>query len=216
MADDDSATAVKIRVLVADDHALMRLGLRGLIDVQPDMELVAEAADGVEAVRLFEEHLPDVTIMDLRMPGLEGPEATAAILRRHPQAIVVFLTTYDGDEDVYRAVQAGARGYLLKNTLPEETLAAIRGVRAGQRLFPAGVAQVIAARTSGTALNAQERTILGLVAKGLTNREIQAVLSLREGTLKHYLKRIFDKLEVSDRTEAALLAVQQGIIRLPP
>jgi two-component system NarL family response regulator len=215
MADGDPAQGAKIRVLVADDHALIRVGLRALIDTQPDMEVVAEAANGVEAVRLFEEHLPDVTLMDLRMPALEGPEAIAAILRRHPQANVVILTTYDGDEDVYRAVQAGARGYLLKDTFAEETLATIRGVRAGQRQFPRAVTEVLSARSSGTALNAHERSILGLVAKGLTNREIQSVLSIREGTLKHHLKRIFDKLEVTDRTEAAMLAVQQGIIRLP-
>src|SRR5437773_6670641 len=110
----------KIRVLIADDHAFIRLGLRGLIDAQPDMEVVAEAADGVEAVRLYEAHRPDVALMDLRMPALEGPEAIAAIVRKHPQANVVVLTTYDGDEDVYRAVQAGARGYLLKDTFPEE------------------------------------------------------------------------------------------------
>jgi two-component system NarL family response regulator len=219
MADGDPGNAArktgKIRVLVADDHAIIRLGLRGLIDAQPDMQVVAEAADGVEAVRLFEEHLPDVTLMDLRMPALEGPEATAAILRRHPQANVVILTTYDGDEDVYRAVQAGARGYLLKDTFTEETLATIRSVRGGQRQFPHMVAEVLSARSSATALNAHERSILALVAKGLTNREIQSVLSIREGTLKNHLKRIFEKMEVTDRTEAAMVAVQQGIIRLP-
>jgi two-component system NarL family response regulator len=213
MTEDQAAT--KIRVLVADDHAFIRMGLRGLIDSQPDMEVVAEAADGVEAVRLFDLHRPDVTLMDLRMPALEGPEAIAAIIRKHPQASVVVLTTYDGDEDVYRAVQAGARSYLLKDTFPDETLAAIRSARGGRRLLSPEVAARASARPPGASLNAHERSILALVAKGLTNREIQAVLSIAEGTLKHHMKRIFEKLEVTDRTEAALLAVQQGIIRFP-
>jgi two-component system NarL family response regulator len=203
----------KIRILIADDHPLIRLGLRGLIERQPDMTVVAEAGDGVEAVRLYDLHHPDVTLMDLRMPNLEGPEAISAILRKHPQAAIVVLTTYDGDEDVYRAVQAGARGYLLKDTFPEGTVGTIRDVHAGARLFPPEIA---AKARGGPAerLHARERAILELVAKGLTNREIQVTLSLAEGTLKHHLKRIFQKLDVTDRTEATLVAAKQGIIRL--
>src|SRR5205814_10437884 len=124
-------------------------------------------------------------------------------------------TTYDGDEDVYRAVQAGARGYLLKDTFPDETLAEIRSARGGRRPLAPEVAARLSARSPGTALNAHERSILALVAKGLTNREIQEVLCIPEGTLKHHMKRIFEKLEVTDRTEAALVAVQQGVIRFP-
>jgi two-component system NarL family response regulator len=211
----DQGASSKIRVLIADDHALIRLGLRSLIESQPDMEVVAEAADGVEAVRLHEAHQPDVALMDLRMPLLEGPEAIAAIIRKNPNARIVVLTTYDGDEDVYRAVQAGARGYLLKDTFAEGTLGAIRDVHAGARLFAPGIADKAEARSPGTSLNPRERSILELVARGFTNREIQVAMSLPEGTLKHQLKRIFEKLDVTDRTEAALLAVQQGIIRLP-
>jgi two-component system NarL family response regulator len=207
-------TAAKIRVLIADDHPLIRLGLRGLIEGQPDMEVAAEAANGVEAVRLFETHVPDITLMDLRMPLLEGPEAIAAILRKHPRAAILVLTTYDGDDDVYRAVQAGARGYLLKDTFPEGTLGTIRDVHAGRRLFAPGIAAKITARTSAMTLNGRERSILELVAKGLTNREIQVALAVPEGTLKRHLKRIFEKLDVEDRTEATLVAVQQGIIRV--
>jgi two-component system NarL family response regulator len=205
----------RIRVLLADDHPLMRLGLRGVIEAQPDMEVAAEAVNGVEAVRLFEIHRPDVTLMDLRMPVLEGPEAIAAIVRRHPRAAIVVLTSYDGDEDVYRAVQAGARGFLLKDTAAERILAAIGAVHAGGRLFSPGIAAKIEARTPARALNGRERAILELVAKGLTNREIQAALAVREGTLKRRLKHIFEKLDVEDRTEATLAAVHQGIIRLP-
>jgi two-component system NarL family response regulator len=206
-------SAPKIRVLIADDHPLIRLGLRSLIASQPDMEVVADAADGVQAVRLHTEHRPDVTLMDLRMGGLEGPEAIAAIIRTHPDAKIVVLTTYDGDEDIYRAVQAGARGYLLKDTFPEGTLGTIRDVHAGARMFSPEIAAKLANRPPGTALNARERSILKLVARGLTNKEIQVALSLPEGTLKNHLKRIFEKLDVTDRTEAALVAVQQGVIR---
>jgi DNA-binding NarL/FixJ family response regulator len=206
--------APPIRVLIADDHPLMRVGLRSIIDAQPDMEVVGEAINGVEAVRMFEVHRPDVTLMDLRMPVLEGPEAIAAIMRKHRRAAIVVLTTYAGAEDVYRAVQAGARGYLLKDTPPERTLGAIRDVHAGGRPFSPGIAARLEdARMPARTLNGRERAILDLVAKGLTNREIQATLTVREGTLKHQLKRIFEKLDVDDRTEATLVAVHEGIIR---
>jgi two-component system NarL family response regulator len=203
----------KIRVLIADDHPLLRVGLRSLIETQRDMEVTAEAADGVEAVRLFDVHRPDITLMDLRMPVLEGPEAIAAIVRRHPAAAVVVLTSYGGGEDVYRAVQAGARGYLLKDTAPERTLAALRHVHGGGRLISPGLAARIEARTPATTLNGRERSILALVARGLTNREIQAALAVPEGTLKRHLRRIFEKLDVEDRTEATLVAVHEGILR---
>jgi two-component system NarL family response regulator len=217
-ASSDSGTGApagdrRIRVLIADDHPLIRLGLRSLIGGQPDMEVVADAADGVEAVRLFSEHRPDVTLMDLRMPGLEGPEAISAILRVDPQASIIVLTTYDGDEDIYRAVEAGARGYLLKDTFPEGTLGTIRDVHAGGRPFGPEITARLARRAPGSTLNGRERAILKLVAQGLTNKEIQVAMSLAEGTLKHHLKRIFDKLEVTDRTAATLVAVQQGVLR---
>ena len=210
------ADAGPIRILIADDHPLLRLGLRNLIESQSDMTVVAEAGDGAAAVAAYWEHRPDVTLMDLRMPGVEGPEAITAVVARDPDAKIIVLTSYDGDQDVYRAVQAGARGYLLKDTFAEGTLGAIRDVHAGGRLF----APTIAARMdkggaeSTQRLSEREIAVLELVAHGLTNKEIQVSLSIAEGTLKHHLRRIFEKLEVTDRTEATLVAVQQGILRL--
>jgi two-component system NarL family response regulator len=204
----------KIRVLIVDDHPLLRLGLRNLIDGQADMQVVGEANDGQEAVTAFFTHHPDVVLMDLRMPGVEGPEAIAQLIARDPEAKVIVLTSYDGDQDVYRAVKAGARGYLLKDTFPEGTLGAIRDVNAGGRLFGPGIAAKMAANGPREHLSSREVAVLELVAHGLTNKEIQMSLSMAEGTLKHHLKRIFEKLDVTDRTEATLVAVQQGIIRL--
>jgi DNA-binding NarL/FixJ family response regulator len=206
--------ADKIRVLIADDHPIFRVGLRNLIDQQSDMVVVGEASDGPEAVKAFGQLLPDVTLMDLRMPGLDGPEAIAAVIKDHADAKIMVLTTYDGDEDIYRAVQAGARGYLLKDTFPEGMLDAIRDVNAGGQLFADDVAGKLADRTPGATLSTRELAVLELVARGLTNREIQTALSMAEGTVKNHLKRIFEKLEVTDRTEAALVAVRRGVIRL--
>jgi two-component system, NarL family, response regulator len=207
-------TGDKIRVLIADDHPIFRVGLRNLIDQQSDMVVVGEASDGHEAVKTFGELRPDVALMDLRMPGLDGPEAIAAVIKDHPDAKIMVLTTYDGDEDIYRAVQAGARGYLLKDTFPEGMLDAIRDVNAGGQLFAADVAGKLADRIPGTTLSTRELAVLELVARGLTNREIQTALSMAEGTVKNHLKRIFEKLEVTDRTEATLVAVKRGVIRL--
>jgi two-component system NarL family response regulator len=205
----------KIRVLIVDDHPVVRLGLRAMIEVQPDMEVVAEAGDGPAAVAAHAQHRPDVTLMDLRMPGMSGPATIAEIRKTAPEARVVVLTTYDGDEDVYRAVQAGARGYLLKGTFPEGTLEAIRNVHAGQRLFAPEVAGRLADRVASPALTAREVGVLELVAKGMSNKEIGAALFVAEDTVKNHLKHIYSKLGVSDRTEAALLAVQRGILVLP-
>jgi two-component system, NarL family, response regulator len=207
-------TGDKIRVLIADDHPIFRVGLRNLIDQQSDMVVVGEASDGHEAVKTFGELRPDVALMDLRMPGLDGPEAIAAVIKEHPDARIMVLTTYDGDEDIYRAVQAGARGYLLKDTFPEGMLDAIRDVNAGGQLFADDVAGKLADRIPGTTLSTRELAVLELVARGLTNREIQTALSMAEGTVKNHLKRIFEKLEVTDRTEATLVAVKRGVIRL--
>jgi two-component system NarL family response regulator len=213
-AGEQRSNAPRIRVLIADDHPLLRLGLRNLIDGQPDMQVVAEAGDGAEAVAAFFVHRPDVVLMDLRMPGVEGPEAIAQVIARDPDAKIIVLTSYDGDQDVYRAVKAGARGYLLKDTFAEGTLGAIRDVNGGGRLFAPDIAAKMAAQRPREHLSSRETSVLELVAHGLTNKEIQMSLAMAEGTLKHHLKRIFEKLDVSDRTEATLVAVQQGIIRL--
>jgi two-component system NarL family response regulator len=208
-------TEGKIRVLIVDDHRVVRVGLRAIIDAEADMEVVAEAGDGPAALAAHAEHKPDITLLDLRMPGMSGPEVLAALRQRDPEAKVIVLTSYDADEDVYRAVQAGARGYLLKGTLPDGVLeAAIRKVHAGQRLLAPEAAARLADRMTSPQLTPREVAVLELVAKGKSNKEIGTVLSLAEGTVKTHLKRIYEKLGVSDRTEAALVAVQRGIVTL--
>jgi len=205
----------KIRVLIVDDHRVVRVGLRAIIDAEPDMEVVAEAGDGPAALAAYAEHKPDITLLDLRLPGMSGPEVLTALRQQDPEATVIVLTSYDADEDVYRAVQAGARGYLLKGTLPDGVLeAAIRKVHGGQRLLAPEAAARLADRMTSPQLTPREVAVLELVARGKSNKEIGTMLSLAEGTVKTHLKRIYEKLGVSDRTEAALLAVQKGIVSL--
>ena len=212
----------RIRILIADDHPIFRAGLRNLIEHQGDMVVVAEASDGDQAVAAFLQHRPDVTLMDLRMPVLDGTAAIAAVMKHDPGARIIVLTTYDGDDDVYRAVQAGARGYLRKDTFAEGMLDAVRDVHAGEQLFavevpatlPAGEPGLDAGAGPGPPLSPRERAVLELVARGLSNKEIQTVLAMAEGTLKNHLKRIFEKLGVNDRTRAAMVAVKRGMIRL--
>jgi two-component system NarL family response regulator len=207
--------ARRITVLIADDHPIFRAGLRTLIDGQPDMLVVGEAANGREAVALFSRYRPAVTLMDLRMPDLDGPAAIRAVLAVDPGARVIVLTSYDGDDDVERAAHAGAAGYLLKDTFAEGMLDAIRDVDAGELLFDEEVAAKLAGRNAAPSLSPRELTILELLARGLSNKEIQAALSIAEGTLRNHLKRIFDKFGVTDRTQAALLGIKRGLIRMP-
>jgi two-component system NarL family response regulator len=204
----------KIRVLVVDDHPLMRLGLRTKIDAEPDMEVVGEAADGPAAVEAYAAHRPDIMLLDLRLPGMDGPEIISVVRKSDPEAKVMILTTYDADEDVYRAVQAGARGYLLKGTFAEGILEAIRNVHAGRRLIAPEVAARLADRVSSAPLTSREISVLELVAKGMSNKEIGAALLVSEATIKYHLKNIYVKLGAGDRTEAALLATQRGIITI--
>jgi two-component system NarL family response regulator len=205
-------TAATIRVLSADDHPIFRVGLRNLISQQADMEVVGEANDGPEAIERIAALRPDITLLDLRMPGMDGPQVISAVLAHDKDAKIVILTTYDGDEDIYRAVEAGARGYLLKDTFPEGMLDAIRDVHAGGHLFPAAVAAKLVGR--GEPLSTRELSVLELLARGLSNKEIQSALSIPEGTLKNHLKRVFDKLDVTDRTQAVLVALKRGLVRL--
>lgn len=205
----------RIRVLIADDHPIVRVGLRNLINQQRDMQVVAEAADGNQAVEAFMHCKPDVVLMDLRMPGLDGPEATAVILERNLDARVIVLTTYDGDDDIERAVRAGACGYLLKDTFPEGMLDAIRAAHAGKGLFNEELAARFSIEEGARSLSPRELSVLELVARGLSNKEIQGALSIAEGTLKNHLKRIFDKLEVGDRTRAVMVGLKRGLIRMP-
>jgi two-component system, NarL family, response regulator len=204
----------KITVFIADDHAVVRLGLRALVESQPDMEVVGEADDGPATVEAFARLHPDILLADLRMPTMGGREVITAIQKTTPDAKIIVLTSFDGDEDIFRAVQAGARGYLLKACPPEDLLEAIRTVHGGGRLLAPEVAARLAERLNSPSLTAREVSVLELVAKGLSNKEIGGALFLAEDTVKNHLKHIYAKLDVSDRTEAVLQAVQRGIIVL--
>ena len=203
-----------IRVLIADDHFVVRMGLAAVIGTQPDITVVAEATNGKQAIELFREHRPDVTLMDLRMPEVDGLEAITAIRGEFPESRFIVLTTYDGDEDIYRALQAGARAYLLKDMLRDGLVEAIRAVHAGQRRIPAEVASRLAERMNRTELTARELEVLRLIVEGKSNKAIAAELSIAEGTVKIHINNILSKLGVSDRTQAATFALQRGIIHL--
>lgn len=204
----------KLRVVVADDHPVVREGVVAIINRQPDMAVVAEAADGQAAVAAALTHRPDVTLLDLRMPRMSGLEAMRDIRRAVPSACILVLTTYDGDEDVYRALQEGARGYLLKELSSNELLTAIRSAAAGQRVVPARVAARLADRFPTTSLTERELVVLKALVEGNSNRKIADALSITEGTVKGHLKRIFLKLDVTDRTQAATAALWRGFFHL--
>jgi two-component system NarL family response regulator len=203
-----------IRILIADDHFVVRMGLAAVITTQSDMQVVAEAANGLQAVELFRQHLPDVTLMDLRMPQMQGVEAITAIRGEFPNGRFIVLTTYDGDEDIYRALQAGARGYLLKDMVGDSLLDAIRAVHSGQRRIPPEVANRLAERMFRSELSAREMEVLRLIVKGKSNKEIASELGVAEGTVKIHINNILSKLGVSDRTQATTFALQHGIIHL--
>lgn len=201
-----------IRVLIVDDHPVVREGLAAMINRRPDMEVVAEAGNGREAVDFCRRLGPDVTLMDLRMPMMGGVEATRAIRRDSPDARIIVLTTYEGDEDIYRALQAGARAYLLKDAPREELLQAIRTVDAGQRHLPPFVAGRLAEHLAGNDLTAREQEVLELIVAGKSNREIGADLSITESTVKVHVNSILGKLGVHDRTQAVTTALQRGLV----
>ena len=205
---------MSIRVLIADDHAVVRAGIAAMIANQPDIAVVAEASDGAEAVERYAVHRPDVVLMDLRMPRLDGIAAIRAICAAHPEARIVAVTTYDGDTDIHRALSAGACAYLVKDVLVAQLIDAVRSAAAGQRVIPAEVARTLAEFTPRVELTAREVEVLRLVSKGLRNREIARVIGRTEGTVKAHLKNIHEKLGVDDRTEAVTVALQRGIIHL--
>jgi DNA-binding NarL/FixJ family response regulator len=203
-----------LRIMIADDHFVVRMGLAAVVNTQPDMTVIAEATTGKQAVETYARHRPDVVLMDVRMPEMDGIEAITAIRKDYPEARFIVLTTYDGDEDIYRALQAGARAYLLKDMLRDELVEAIRAVYAGQRRIPAEVASRLAERMSRTELTARELEVLKHIAQGKSNKIIAADLSISEGTVKIHVNNILSKLGVSDRTHAATFALQRGIIHL--
>jgi DNA-binding NarL/FixJ family response regulator len=204
----------KIRILIADDHFVVRMGLIALVNTETDMEVVAEASDGLQAVQLFEKIDPDLVLMDMRMPVKDGISATTEILRKDGEARVLMLTTYDGDDDIHRALQAGAMGYVLKNAAGDKLIPALRAVAAGQQWIPKEIASRLASRKMFEELTPRELQVLKLLAKGLANKEIGEALNITEYTTKDHLKNILGKLQVADRTEAVTTAIQRGIIHL--
>ena len=203
-----------IRVLAADDHPLIRAGLVAFLATEPDLRVVAEAANGEEALEKYRELRPDIVLMDLSMPVMDGLSATRAILDEFPDARVIVLTTYDGDEDIHRALDAGATGYLLKEMVAADVLSVIRTVYGGRRGIPHAVAAKLAEHTPRIPLTPRETEVLALLAKGLSNAEIAARIGRTEGTVKVHIKNILQKLDASDRTEAVTTAVRRGFIRL--
>jgi len=197
-----------------DDHFMVRMGLSASLNVESDMEVVAEAGNGEAAQAAYRQHHPSLVIMDVRLPGTSGAEATAAIVQEFPEARVLMLSTHSGEEEVFRALQAGARGYILKSAMREELLRAIREVFHGRPYLDATVAPLLAARMSHRSLTSRELEVLRMVAKGLGNKEIAAALSIAEVTVKLHVSHVLEKLGVKDRTEAATVALQRGIIFL--
>jgi DNA-binding NarL/FixJ family response regulator len=204
-----------IRILVVDDHAVVRMGLVSLIHSEPDLEVVGEAEDGQQAIDLFRRTHPDIVVTDLRMPVLDGVALTQAVCRETPSAGVVVLSSYEGDEEIYRALEAGARGYLLKkDTLGNDLVEAIRAVHGGHHHIPPAVAATLAERMHRSELTPRELDVLAAIASGLSNKRIADRLAIAEGTVKIHVTNILSKLAVADRTEAVTAAIRRGILRL--
>ena len=206
--------AAPIRLLLADDHHVVRRGLAGLLDGEPGLRVVAEAADGHAAVELWREHRPDVALLDLRMPGLDGVEATRAIRAEAAEARIIVLTTYDHDEGIFAAVRAGARAYLLKDVRPEELFDCIRRVHAGEACLTPAVSTRLAARLGASELTRRELEVLRLMAEGAGNKEIAERLFVSEVTVKTHVGSIFAKLNAASRAEAIALAAKRGLVQL--
>ena len=204
-----------IRVLVAEDHLIARVGITTILNAQPDITVVAEASNGQQAVELYRATKPDIGLLDVRMPVLGGIEAVAAIRVSFPEARLICLSTYGGDEDIRRALHAGAASYLTKDVLHDDLLKAVRAVASGQSYLPAQVLAALEAQVPGPILSARELEVLELIVKGLANKQIAYVLSIAEHTVKNHVKSILDKLDVEDRTQAATAAIQRGIVHLP-
>jgi len=204
----------RLKVLVVDDHPLMRVGISAIIEASADMTAVAQAGSGEEAIVLFEKHQPDITLIDLRLPVMSGVEVIRSIRQRHPRAKFVVLTTYEGDEDIHQALEAGALGYVIKGMPHEALISALRRVHAGGRYLPAPIAKILEARTPDSDLSPREREVLQLVVRGNSNREIALELGISEATVKTHISVILMRMGVSDRTQAAVAALQRGLVHL--
>ena len=205
----------KISIMVIDVQAVVRQGFVALINTVADMEVIAEGINGQQAIDSYRQHKPDVTLIDLRMPVLGGVEAITGIRREFPDARLIVLTTYDGDEDIYRSLQAGAKGYLLKDVFFEELETAIRTVHAGSRHIPAAIGERLAERMTGSELTGREMEVLELIVRGNSNKEIASALNISEATVKSHINNLLSKLGVTDRTQAATTALQRGLVHLP-
>ena len=209
-----NASTSPIRILTVDDHPIVRQGIAGLVGIQPDMTLVGEASDGREAIQLYRVHRPDVTLMDLQMPGMNGVDALIAIRNEFPEAKIIVLTTYAGDVQIIRAIKAGAHAYLLKNTLHKELLDTIRAVHGGKKALSPEVSYEIATHATDDTLTPAEISVLRLIAAGNANKQIADQLSVTEETVKSRVKCILSKLGANDRTQAAIIGLKRGIIEL--
>jgi len=214
MTEAKSQSPEAIRILIAEDHQVVRQGFIALLGMVEGFTVVAEAANGAQAVELYRRHRPDVTLMDLRMPGLGGVETILTIRKEFPEARIIVLTTFDGDEDIFRAIQAGAKSYMLKGMSVDELIDAIQTVHRGRSRIPAAVADRLAERLSGNALTERETEVLKTIVAGKSNKEIAAALFISEATVKTHINNLLSKLGAADRTQAARIALQRGIVHL--
>jgi len=201
-----------IRILVVDDHFMVRIGLCASLNVEPDMKVIAEAGNGEDALHAYHQHRPELVLMDVRLPGMSGIETAAAILREFPDARILMLSTHAGEEEIYRSLQAGSAGYILKSAVREQLLQAIRQVCRGERYIDPSVASLLAARVSHRSLTGRELEVLRMIVNGLSNKEIASALNIAEVTVKLHVSHVLEKLNVKDRTHAATEALKRGII----
>lgn len=204
----------KIRILIVDDHPIMRVGIAAILAATPDMTVVAQAGNASECIQFFEEHQPDITLMDLRLPGMSGVETIRVIRSRWPDAKFVVLTTYEGDEDIHQALEAGAHSYIIKGMPHHALINALRRVHAGKKFLPPPVTQALASRLPDSELSARERQVLELMVRGRSNKDIAAELGITEATVKCHVSVILMRLNVTDRTQAVVSAIKRGLAHI--